>query len=272
MNVTKHLIGSSSVPRAAHAQTARSPSSPTIGRTRSSAPARSRSRPRMIPTTSPSASATSCRTDQHHGRDGADQLLPAPYAGLDRYAARKKISKTSKEQDLLVGIKDHTHAIWQVRPLQDGGRAAPLHAVVRRRSSRWPDEGHRSRRTKQGSIRFTPEKYQKIYLEWMNNIHDWCISRQLWWGHRIPAWHCAACHKTRSPAKRRQTARTAARATSRRTLTCSTPGSPPACCPSRSSAGPSRREAPQLRPISRPSIPPRCSSPASTSCSSGWRA
>ncbi len=36
--------------------------------------------------------------------------------------------------------------------------------------------------------------YQKIYMEWMNNIHDWCISRQLWWGHRIPAWHCAACH------------------------------------------------------------------------------
>ncbi len=44
-------------------------------------------------------------------------------------------------------------------------------------------------------IRFTPEMYEKIYLEWMNNIHDWCISRQLWWGHRIPAWHCATCHK-----------------------------------------------------------------------------
>ena len=45
-----------------------------------------------------------------------------------------------------------------------------------------------------GHIKFTPEMYQKTYMEWMNNIHDWCISRQLWWGHRIPAWHCAACH------------------------------------------------------------------------------
>ncbi len=43
------------------------------------------------------------------------------------------------------------------------------------------------------AIRFTPEMYEKVYLEWMNNIYDWCISRQLWWGHRIPAWHCAAC-------------------------------------------------------------------------------
>ncbi|MFP5206871.1 MAG: class I tRNA ligase family protein, partial [Acidobacteriota bacterium] len=45
------------------------------------------------------------------------------------------------------------------------------------------------------AIRFTPEMYEKTYLNWMENIHDWCISRQLWWGHRIPAWHCAVCHK-----------------------------------------------------------------------------
>ena len=45
------------------------------------------------------------------------------------------------------------------------------------------------------AIRITPEQYEKTYLNWMENIHDWCISRQLWWGHRIPAWHCAACHK-----------------------------------------------------------------------------
>ena len=49
------------------------------------------------------------------------------------------------------------------------------------------------------AIRFTPENYEKIYLEWMTNIHDWCISRQLWWGHRIPAWHCQACHKITVP-------------------------------------------------------------------------
>ena len=45
------------------------------------------------------------------------------------------------------------------------------------------------------AINFTPEMYEKTYLNWMENIHDWCISRQLWWGHRIPAWHCATCHK-----------------------------------------------------------------------------
>ncbi len=44
-----------------------------------------------------------------------------------------------------------------------------------------------------GFIRFTPENYKTIYLNWMDNIHDWCISRQLWWGHRIPAWHCQKC-------------------------------------------------------------------------------
>jgi valyl-tRNA synthetase len=48
---------------------------------------------------------------------------------------------------------------------------------------------------KEGHIKFTPEMYAKTYLNWMENIHDWCISRQLWWGHRIPAWHCAVCHK-----------------------------------------------------------------------------
>src|SRR6202012_25548 len=47
-----------------------------------------------------------------------------------------------------------------------------------------------------GHIKFTPEMYAKTYFEWINNIHDWCVSRQLWWGHRIPAWHCDACGKT----------------------------------------------------------------------------
>ena len=46
-----------------------------------------------------------------------------------------------------------------------------------------------------GALRFTPENNAAIYLQWMENLHDWCISRQLWWGHRIPAWHCGNCHK-----------------------------------------------------------------------------
>jgi valyl-tRNA synthetase len=120
-----------------------------------------------------------------------------PYAGLERYAARKKIVADLEAQGLLAGIRDHVNSVghcdrcktvveprlstqWFIRiqPLADKAIAA-----VR------PDASGRK------AIRFTPENYEKIYLDWMNNIHDWCISRQLWWGHRIPAWHCAACHK-----------------------------------------------------------------------------
>ena len=120
-----------------------------------------------------------------------------PYAGLDRYAARKKIIQDLEEQGLLAGVKDHTNNIghcdrcktvveprlstqWfvKIQPLADKAIAAVK-----------PDErGNKA-------IRFTPEQYEKTYLNWMENIHDWCISRQLWWGHRIPAWHCEACHK-----------------------------------------------------------------------------
>jgi valyl-tRNA synthetase len=119
------------------------------------------------------------------------------YAGLDRYAARKKIVEDLEEQGLLAGVKDHVHNVghcdrcktvveprlstqWfiKIQPLADKAIAAVK-----------PDaEGKKA-------IRFVPEMYEKTYLNWMENIHDWCISRQLWWGHRIPAWHCATCHK-----------------------------------------------------------------------------
>ncbi len=119
------------------------------------------------------------------------------YAGLDRYAARKRIVADLEEQGLLAAIKDHTHNVghcdrcktvveprlstqWfvKIQPLADKA----IEAVK-------PDaEGNKA-------IRIVPEQYEKVYLEWMSNIHDWCISRQLWWGHRIPAWHCAVCHK-----------------------------------------------------------------------------
>jgi valyl-tRNA synthetase len=120
-----------------------------------------------------------------------------PYAGLDRYVARKKIVADLEAQGLLAGIKDHVNNVghcdrcktvveprlstqWfvKIQPLADKAIAAV----------KPDDHGNKA-------IRFTPENYEKIYLEWMNNIHDWCISRQLWWGHRIPAWHCATCHK-----------------------------------------------------------------------------
>ncbi|MGD0830307.1 MAG: valine--tRNA ligase [Terracidiphilus sp.] len=119
------------------------------------------------------------------------------YAGLDRYVARKRIVADLDEQGLLAGIKDHTNNVghcdrcktvveprlstqWfvKIQPLADKAIAAVK-----------PDaQGNKA-------IRIVPDQYEKVYLEWMENIHDWCISRQLWWGHRIPAWHCSACHK-----------------------------------------------------------------------------
>jgi valyl-tRNA synthetase len=119
------------------------------------------------------------------------------YAGLDRFVARKEIVEALTEQGLLAGVRDHVHNVghcdrcktiveprlstqWfiKIQPLADKAIAAVK-----------PDaQGNKA-------IRFVPEMYEKTYLNWMENIHDWCISRQLWWGHRIPAWHCAACHK-----------------------------------------------------------------------------
>ncbi|MGA2674311.1 MAG: valine--tRNA ligase [Terracidiphilus sp.] len=114
------------------------------------------------------------------------------YAGLDRYVARKKIVADLEEQGLLAGIKDHTNNV---------GHCDRCKTVVEPRlSTQWfvkiqPLADRAIEAVETGAIRFTPEQYGKTYFEWMRNIHDWCISRQLWWGHRIPAWHCANCHK-----------------------------------------------------------------------------
>jgi valyl-tRNA synthetase len=120
-----------------------------------------------------------------------------PYAGLDRFAARKQIIQDLEARSALAGIKDHVNNV---------GHCDRCKTVVEPRlSTQWfikiqPLADKAIAAVQPGSdgakaIRFTPENYEKIYLDWMNNIHDWCISRQLWWGHRIPAWHCARCHK-----------------------------------------------------------------------------
>jgi valyl-tRNA synthetase len=115
------------------------------------------------------------------------------YVGLDRFVARKKIVQDLEELSLLAGIKDHVNNV---------GHCDRCKAVVEPRLSlQWfvkiqPLANKAIAAVKDGHIRFTPEMYAKTYLNWMENIHDWCISRQLWWGHRIPAWHCGACNKT----------------------------------------------------------------------------
>jgi valyl-tRNA synthetase len=119
------------------------------------------------------------------------------YRGLDRYAARKAIVQDLEERKLLAAIKDYTNNV---------GHCDRCKTVVEPRlSTQWfvkiqPLADKAIAAVKPGpngekAIRFTPEQYEKTYLNWMENIHDWCISRQLWWGHRIPAWHCAVCHK-----------------------------------------------------------------------------
>ncbi len=111
-----------------------------------------------------------------------------PYAGLSRHAAREKVLEDLRTQGFLVGEKDYTIAI---------GKCDRCGTVVEPRlSTQWfikiqPLADPAIEAVESGEITIVPENYKQIYLNWMRNIHDWCISRQLWWGHRIPAWHCA---------------------------------------------------------------------------------
>jgi valyl-tRNA synthetase len=127
-------------------------------------------------------------------------LPGSPYHGLDRFEARKKIVADLEASGHLVAVKDHTLTL----PVSQRTGAV----IEPRLSMQWflavnkkPSGGGSSiaenaiAAVREGHIKFTPEMYAKTYFEWMNNLHDWCISRQLWWGHRIPAWHCSACGK-----------------------------------------------------------------------------
>ena len=132
-----------------------------------------------------------------------------PYQGLDRYVARKRILADLDALGLLGQVHDHKLSVGRCDRSKD--------VVEPRLSTQWfiavskrPAEGKPSMAETaiaavtagadgEKPIQFTPAMYEKTYLNWMENIHDWCISRQLWWGHRIPAWHCAACHKITVP-------------------------------------------------------------------------
>ena len=112
------------------------------------------------------------------------------YAGLDRFEARKRILADLQEQGFLVAEKDYTLSL---------GKCDRCGSVVEPRlSEQWfvkigPLAERAKEAVESGEITIVPENYRQIYLNWMNNIHDWCVSRQLWWGHRIPAWTCANC-------------------------------------------------------------------------------
>ena len=112
------------------------------------------------------------------------------YAGMDRYTARKQIVKDLEEGGFLVKIEDHTHNVGTC--YRCGTTVEP------RVSKQWfvkmePLAKPAIEAVKKGETKFIPERFDKIYYHWMENIKDWCISRQLWWGHRIPAYYCDDC-------------------------------------------------------------------------------
>lgn len=115
-----------------------------------------------------------------------------PYQGLKVAEARKKVVEDLKALNLLVKEEPHMHSV---------GHCSRSGAVVEPfLSEQWfmkmQDLAVPAKRVvESGTIRFEPESWTKVYLHWMNIIEDWCVSRQLWWGHRIPAWHCADCEK-----------------------------------------------------------------------------
>ena len=118
--------------------------------------------------------------------------LGGAYAGLDRFEARERIVKDLEEQGYLVEVEEHEHAV---------GHCYRCHTIVEPwLSDQWFVDmqrlvGPAIEAVKSGEVAFHPQRFEKTYLSWMENIRNWCISRQLWWGHRIPVFYCDDCHE-----------------------------------------------------------------------------
>ena len=122
--------------------------------------------------------------------DGTMNENAGKYQGMDRYEAREKIVAELKEQGYLVKIEDITHAVGThercnkvVEPMIKLQWFVKMDELAKPAIDIYKDK----------SLRFIPDRFGKVYLHWLDNIKDWCISRQLWWGHRIPAYYCADC-------------------------------------------------------------------------------
>ena len=119
--------------------------------------------------------------------------IPQKYFGMDRFACRKEIVADMEALGLVEKIEDHSHAV---------GHCYRCHTVVEPYySNQWfvkmkPLAEGALQAALDGRIRIFPERWKKTYIDWMENIRDWCISRQIWWGHRIPVWYCEACKET----------------------------------------------------------------------------
>ncbi len=124
------------------------------------------------------------------GKDGIMTEEAGPFAGLERYECRKQIVARLKEEGYLVKIEEHSHAVGHcqrchniVEPLVSTQWFVKMQPLVKAAVDCVTD----------GRTQFVPERFTKNYTGWMENIHDWCISRQIWWGHRIPVWYCDDC-------------------------------------------------------------------------------
>lgn len=124
------------------------------------------------------------------GRDGCMTKEAGPYHGLDRYEARKAVVRDLQAAGSLVKIESHQHAV---------GHCYRCHNVIEPLVSlQWfvkmePLAKPAVAAVERGETELVPERFTKVYYHWMENVHDWCISRQLWWGHRIPVWYCQDC-------------------------------------------------------------------------------
>ncbi len=124
------------------------------------------------------------------GDDGKINENGGPYNGMDRYECRKAIVRDLEEQGYLVKTEPYSHNV---------GTCYRCHNDVEPLiSAQWfvkmePLAKEALRVVREGEVKFVPERFSKTYINWMENVHDWCISRQLWWGHQIPAWYCGDC-------------------------------------------------------------------------------
>ncbi len=125
--------------------------------------------------------------------DGSmSEAAGARYAGLSQRDCRKLVLEDLQSQDLLVKVEDYGHSV---------GTCSRCHTTVEPLISRqWfvqmaPLAGPAIEAVRSGQTQFIPERFSRTYYNWMENIRDWCISRQLWWGHRIPAWYCGSCEE-----------------------------------------------------------------------------
>jgi valyl-tRNA synthetase len=127
------------------------------------------------------------------GLDGTMTAEAGAYAGLDRVACRKQLIRDLEASGTLLGSTEITHAVGHSYRSN-----APIEPMV---TEQWfvamrPLAERAVAETRGGGVAFHPERWTKVYCDWLTHVRDWCISRQIWWGHRIPAWHCAACGAT----------------------------------------------------------------------------